>query len=371
MFYYPYEESFLRRFTGNITDPIQVNYMVSCLHLPEHLCHFVIEAGEIIKADLKKVQDQTVYYFCPTEPVPFLTPDDVIQIDKICRQNNNHFYIVHSNLFDDLIEHYEPTTHVHFVNNILLNIGRAYNESLQYIRQDIKYNFDRAYINLNNKGRYNRYLLIDEIYKQDIQDAGYISWRSRKDTTDPFDFDIPYNLKYFHGNTIELDHNINYLDENINAAGLVNVCTEVFEYYFNVRNISEKTMYAIMTEKPFLILGAQNNNTVYTDYGFELYTELFDYGFDTQEMLQDRVVGIVNNLKNLVGKDYNKLYSKIKDKTIHNKKQFIKLIQKELNDNVDEVILDIMNKDSIHPDMQLHREYYNGVIQILEDTKVS
>lgn len=367
MFYYPYENSFVQRFTGTVTDAQTVKYMTEELHLPERLCHFCIEAGEIIKTDLQNMQNQTVYYFCPTEPVPFLTPDAVMQIDKICRQNNNHFYVVHSNLFDDLVEHYEPTTHVHFINNILLNIGRAYNESLQYIKQDIDYNFDRAFINLNNKGRYNRYLLVDEIYKQGIQNAGYISWQSRQDATDPFDFDIDHKLKYFHGNKLSLDNNINYLDEKINASGLVNICTEYYEYFFDVRNISEKTMYALMTEKPFVVLGAQHNNTVYSDYGFELYTELFDYRFDANEDLQYRAKGIVDNLKLLVGKDYNKLYSSVKEKANHNKQQFIKLIQKELNDNVDDVILDIMRKDSDHPDMILHQGYYNGLVQILEN----
>ncbi len=367
MFYYPYENSFLQKFTGKITDAKTVKHMTEQLHLPEHLCHFCIEAGEIIKTDLKNIQNESVYYFCPTEPVPFLTPDSVMQIDKICRQNNNHFFIVHSNLFDDLVEHYEPTTHVHFVNNILLNIGRAYNESLQYIKHDVEYNFDKAYINLNNKGRYNRYLLIDEIHKRGIQDAGYNSWKSRQDSNDPFDFDIPYELKYFEGNKLSLDNNINYLDEKINAAGLVNVCTQYYEYFFDVRNISEKTMYALMTEKPLLVLGAQYNNTIYTDYGFELYTELFDYAFDSEESLEDRVTGLVDNLQNLRGRNYNKLYSSVKDKAVHNKQQFINLVKKELNDNVDEIILDIMRKDSNHPDMILHQRYYNGLIQILEN----
>jgi len=367
MFYYPYEKSFLQKFTGTVTNPAEVEYMVTQLHLPERLCHVCIEAGEIIKKDLENIHNETVYYFCPTEPIPFLTPNAIKHIDHTCRKNNNHFYIVHSNLFDRLSEYYDETTNVHFINNILLNIGRAYKESLQYIKQDIEYNFDRAFINLNNKGRYNRYLLMDEIYKQGLENAGYISWMSRQDSNDPFNFAIDYDLQHFHGNTMTLDNNINYLDESINASGLVNICTEIFDYYFDVRNISEKTMYALMSEKPFIVLGAEHNNTVYKKYGFELYTELFDYGFDASETLQERVEGIVDNLKNIVGKDYNKLYQDVKEKAVYNKKQFISVIQKELDDNVDEIILNIMDKDHNHPDMILHKEYYNGLIQLLEN----
>ena len=365
MFYYPYEQSFLQRLNGKISKSPTLEHMVSNLHLPEFLSKLCIESSNIILNDLKHISNETVYYFCPTEPLPFVTPDFMEHANKLCKTNNNHFYIVHNNLLDDLENYYGTFSHIHFINNMILNVGRAYVESLQYIKMDKTYDFDKAYINLNNKGRYNRYLLIDEIYKHGLESHGYISWDSKQSTEDLLHYSIDYKLQYFNGKRIQLDNNINYLDESINSRGLINICSEVQEYWFYVKNISEKTMYALMTEKPFVVIGGQNNNTVYKDYGFEIYDELFDYTFDANDSLEQRIKGVVQNLKYISQQDYNKLYNSVRDKTIHNKKQFLQLVQKQLEYSKD--LISLLSKDSDHPDMIKHKGYYNGVIQLLEN----
>lgn len=365
MFYYPYEQSFLQRLTGKIEKSRTLEHMVNNLHLPEFLSRLCIESSDLILKDLKSIFNQSIYYFCPTEPLPFVVIDFIEKANRICKNNNNHFYIVHNNLLDDLENYYGSYSNVHFINNLILNVGRAYVESLQYIKMDKTYDFDRAYINLNNKGRYNRYLLIDEIYKQGIQDSGYISWDSKQSNEDLLHYSIDYKLKYFDGKRIQLDNNINYLDESINAKGLINICSEVQEYWFYVKNISEKTMYALMTQKPFVVIGGQNNNTMYKELGFELYEEIFDYEFDSHDSLESRVIGLVDNLKNCVGKDYNTLYKSVHEKTLHNKQQFLHMVKQQLEHSKD--ITTLLSKDSDHPDMIKHKGYYNGVIQLLEN----
>ena len=59
--------------------------------------------------------------------------------------------------------------------------------------------------------------------------------------------------------------------------------------------------------------------------GFELYDELFDYSFDTDGKLPNRINGIIDNINNLKDKDYELLKQKVKDKVEHNYNKIVEL----------------------------------------------
>ena len=96
-------------------------------------------------------------------------------------------------------------------------------------------------------------------------------------------------------------------------------------------HITEKTLRSIAFFKPFLVLSCKG---FYKDYlcdyfGLELYDEVFDYDFDNMESLQDRVDGIVSNIKkieNLSGHELSNLYISLIPKMIRNKLKLIDIL---------------------------------------------
>jgi hypothetical protein len=105
-------------------------------------------------------------------------------------------------------------------------------------------------------------------------------------------------------------------------------------------HVTEKTLRSVAFFKPFLVLSCKG---FYKDYlcdyfGLELYDEVFDYDFDNMESLQDRVDGIVSNIKkieNLSVHELSNLYISLIPKMIRNKSKLIEILY---------------NKDKIVPD---------------------
>lgn len=86
--------------------------------------------------------------------------------------------------------------------------------------------------------------------------------------------------------------------------------------------VTEKTLKSVMLFRPFLTLSCQGFHQYLVDqFGFKLYNEIFDYTFDKEELIEDRINGIINNIKQ-IKKDFkkvNQLYDCIKPKLLHNK----------------------------------------------------
>lgn len=96
-------------------------------------------------------------------------------------------------------------------------------------------------------------------------------------------------------------------------------------------HITEKTLRSIAWFKPFLVLGCKHFYKDYFCKKFELklYDEIFDYSFDECELLEDRIEGIIDNLRkiiNLSEADLQKLYFKLMPKMIYNKSKIIEIM---------------------------------------------
>ena len=88
---------------------------------------------------------------------------------------------------------------------------------------------------------------------------------------------------------------------------------------------TEKTAKSIAALKPFLALSCQNYHRYLRDeYGIYPYSEIFDYNFDRAHNIDDRIEGIVKNMQRLKTMDKDKVHSRLFDKLVHNKNQFIK-----------------------------------------------
>jgi hypothetical protein len=110
----------------------------------------------------------------------------------------------------------------------------------------------------------------------------------------------------------------------------VDIVTETW-HESTMFHVTEKTLRSIAFFKPFLVLSCKG---FYKDYlcdyfGLELYDEVFDYSFDNMESLQDRVDGIVNNIKkieNLSGHELSNLYISLIPKMIRNKSKLTDIL---------------------------------------------
>jgi hypothetical protein len=89
---------------------------------------------------------------------------------------------------------------------------------------------------------------------------------------------------------------------------------------------TEKTATPILLNKPFLVAGSVNFHDSLRRRGFELYTELFDYSFDSVEDINVRYEMIVENVKHISSMDLNELHNKVVDKLHYNKQHALKLI---------------------------------------------
>lgn len=174
---------------------------------------------------------------------------------------------------------------------------------------------DKLYMSLNYKPRIHRSMLMDELCHHDLLRHGYISWHENSPD---------YIWKYWEPSRLIIDtESINQWDvPPTYKSTLFNLIPETnTEIVF----ITEKTCTAMFFKKPFIVLGAHGFHGALKDMGFELYDELFDYSFDNDTNLTNRINGIINNINNLKDQDYELLRQKVKDKVDYNYNKIVEL----------------------------------------------
>ena len=91
---------------------------------------------------------------------------------------------------------------------------------------------------------------------------------------------------------------------------------------------TEKTWKPFLAERIPLLITAPGAYKKLKDWGFEDYTEIFDYSFDTLVNFEDRVESIVAQLKvRLEVDDPKQLYLLTKEKREHNRENCLKIIK--------------------------------------------
>ena len=96
-------------------------------------------------------------------------------------------------------------------------------------------------------------------------------------------------------------------------------------------HLTEKTLRSIAWFKPFLVLSCKH---FYKDYfckkfNLKLYDEIFDYSFDDCDLLEDRISGIIENIRSIINlsePELQNLYFKLLPKLIHNKSKIIEIM---------------------------------------------
>ena len=146
-----------------------------------------------------------------------------------------------------------------------------------------------------------------------------------------FHYPERYKWTYHNGSRLvdEVDFELNkpntlfspYIVPKSQTSAFMDIVTES-RYNSNEYFITEKTLKSVMLFRPFLVLSCQGFHRYLVDrFGFKLYDEIFDYEFDAKGLVEDRIEGIIANVKQIrkqVSKS-NQLYDSIRPKLIHNK----------------------------------------------------
>jgi len=195
------------------------------------------------------------------------------------------------------------------------------------INIDIKNQFPKApsnlYVSLNNRPKYHRLLLINELYCRDMLDESLISWMNAEPHLPDHLFDgkkikWPVKQVFFQKEVSNYwDLPDKFYDTFISLVGETTIEPIV---------VTEKAWMNIFLKRPFLSLAAPNYHKYLKGLGIELYDEIFDYSFDSEPDLDRRTQLIVDNLERIKTEDYTKLQTLIKPKLIHNYNQSLRIM---------------------------------------------
>jgi hypothetical protein len=182
-------------------------------------------------------------------------------------------------------------------------------------------------------------MLMDLLAKEDLISKGAVSWNSQSRNWGPDDRNISYTewyqFRYWQPELLILD---NRSEETLARGGgwelqlpwqfskswmqIVPETSDTTVFF------TEKVIPSLLFCKPFLVAGGQYHHKVLTDFGFQLYDELFDYSFDSEPDLEKRLQLIVDNVNRYRNYSFDQLATlrqSIMPKLIHNKLNFIKV----------------------------------------------
>ena len=283
----------------------------------------------------------------------FTLPDEIKELYEIIEKYEIKFYLIvgceKNEMFNNFYVDKSPNFNIIYWNTSLIFLPyyqlqvfiKNYKLETNIENLTINKKFENLYINYNNKPRYHRCLLMDQLVKNDLFNLGLNSWNQLSGF---------YEFKYWVEQKISIDDFEYYINDEYRQSLLkmncfVSVVTETSD---EILFVTEKTYRQILIEQPFLCLGAPNQNNILRNYGFELYDEIFDYEFDSKTNIEERVQGIIDNLNNIKNLNYYDLYNKIKDKVKRNKLNALKIFNEGLyfSEDLKKLIMD--NRKILH-----------------------
>jgi hypothetical protein len=205
-----------------------------------------------------------------------------------------------------------PTYHLMYASRLLKDINNQYKNTFKY-----------SFICLNNRDHLHRCALIDHLEKYNlIKEDSVVTWHSYiKENTN-------YKFKYFDKRNMIIDDNFN------KTLDSYQIPKQYFESFFDIVSecayktimISEKTVKPLFYKKPFIVFGAPGFHRYLQQLGFELYDEIIDYSFDSENDLEKRANLFAREIKKITKiKNRKQVYKQLKKKINKNYKQLFKL----------------------------------------------
>jgi len=232
--------------------------------------------------------------------------------------------------------------------NFICLISKPKNYRLIFLNNLINYKyFEYSLSHTNEK---------NSILENDL-DYHRLSKNIISDKTNPFKISCAKNKNlsefsqfYYEDDKLILEDLIHYVPIEFLKSNVNIVCESYCE---DSVMYTEKTWKSIYYGKPFLILGAKNQNVKLKQLGFFIYDDVFNYEFDRQDDIITRMNMLILEIKkfiNLNPEDFKKILKKIEYKVVLNKKTYEKILVREKDyinccrENNSELIEQLINK---------------------------
>ena len=186
--------------------------------------------------------------------------------------------------------------------------------------------FDILYTCYNNNGPPHRVLMIDALAREGLLSKGIVTFHHQGD----------HPWKYHDGSRLfdEPDykiHNPGYDPQNLPKNFYKGFFDIVGESHGTRHHLTEKTLKSITMFKPFLVNSSKgfHNDYLFDFMGLKPYTEIFDYSFDSCVSTEERIEGIIDNVKrlsNLTLPERHQLYKDILPKLVYNKSRIVEIL---------------------------------------------
>jgi len=259
---------------------------------------------------VKKHKDQKLVIFNPEEHSTFNLElqENRKKIENLCAENN----VVLEFWLGDFGFNLTDSENIKFINWPLFLLYSTCTTTDAIYQEDKQ--IDKLGVSLNNIAHDFRCEFIDVLAKYNLLDDMYYTWHNNNYPTGMYDF------KWFVPKTVRLDEyeDLGFVNGTWDQyhvpkqyhQGLIHV---INESTVDKLDISEKTWMAIAHKKPFILAGIEGIHQILVDLGFKLYTNLFDYSFDSDPNYTNRLESIAQQVKKLQGKNYQEIYQSQKD----------------------------------------------------------
>lgn len=265
----------------------------------------------------QKVDAEYVIYF-GQEEFQYPVFEGFLKAARYCYRKDIPFYIIH--LSSEHVGPIHDVTRKVFSKVVPIYWGSfwftmTYMSMWRPTRLDQPEVYKFPFVYLNGKAHYHRLQLIDKVYNAGLLDHGAVSWRGS------------IEVEPLHGFSWTPREML--LTDGLAGLNQSNPPAEYYESFIQLvpesntefACVSEKTIVPLMSKKPFLAFSAFGHHQLLEKLGFVLYTELFDYSFDTEPDPDLRAEMIVTELKKVVAmsqQDMKDMYQLLLPKLNHN-----------------------------------------------------
>jgi hypothetical protein len=302
----------------------------------EHKKYMVVDKQFLIM--LKETKDTKIVHFQPEEHSAGIEYNSPETMEKMCKKIENLLRKNNCTLEFWIGNFIENDQRLHYIDQNLIKIINwpeylmmlSYHNYTQHHKDPEYLPVDKLYTCLNRRQNYHRSLLMREIFENNIENYGYISFlrhtNNKSDSTrntQLFSKKIVLDIGRSGGSSQTWAPPGEYYHKS-----LINVITETSTC---IPDISEKTWFSILHKRPFMVLGYTGIHKKLREMGFILFDSIIDYSFDEIDNDDFKVNAIIDNLKRLKDCDYQKEFNKLIPILEHNRLVFLKHISNKDN----------------------------------------
>lgn len=300
----------------------------------QNMSDFLLLSGEqtrennfdLVINEIRKNLPEEILFWCGMEYFPNgqIQLPDYVKLNSVCSEIGAIFYFIFATNDKEFYKNSElfnqsnikllffPTHLLHYTyNSFIINNQKV---------KTIKTGFEKIFLNFNGKPHFHRCLTVDKLFEHDLVKYGKVSWNNLRSTMPELSYaEHNYQFKFWEEKIMKVDNYSNFevTSDILETNTFMSIVSESSQDLFFV---TEKTFRSLLIGQIFYCIGGKGQNIKLKELGFSLYDEIFDYSFDLEDSIEQRVNGVVMNIKKLIDVDLYSLYNKVSNKIEYNQK---------------------------------------------------